>query len=116
MLNDALVKIREALAQIPFIVHINNQDNYHLALELMDELVDDYEINKQLIELLASSIKRWEDEDDEFADFNKALACVELGSKSNVSKLLNAAGDKKLTRQHIEALSKRFDVSPALFF
>ncbi len=138
MLNDALVKIREALAQIPFIVHINNQDNYHLALELMDELVDDYEINKQLIELLASSIKRWEDEDDEFADFNKSLACVEpgiavlrtlmsqhrlgiadlpeLGSKSNVSKLLNAAGGKKLTRQHIEALSKRFDVSPALFF
>jgi HTH-type transcriptional regulator/antitoxin HigA len=40
----------------------------------------------------------------------------ELGSKSNVSKLLNTAEGKKLTRQHIEALSKRFGVSPALFF
>lgn len=40
----------------------------------------------------------------------------ELGSKSNVSKLLNAAKGRKLTRQHIELLSKRFGVSPALFF
>lgn len=104
----------------------------------MDELVDDYDTNKQLIELLATSIERWEDGADEFADFNKTLACQEpgiavlktlmsqyrlgvadlpeLGSKSNVSKLLNAVEGKKLTRQHIEALSKRFAVSPALFF
>lgn len=40
----------------------------------MDELVDDYDTNKQLIELLATSIERWEDGADEFADFNKALA------------------------------------------
>jgi HTH-type transcriptional regulator/antitoxin HigA len=39
----------------------------------------------------------------------------ELGSKSNVSKLLNGAQGKKLNRNHIEALSKRFGVSPALF-
>ncbi|WP_235363960.1 MULTISPECIES: hypothetical protein [Shewanella] len=40
----------------------------------------------------------------------------ELGSKNNVSKELNAAEGKKLTRQHIEALSRRFGLSPALFF
>ncbi|HHQ4655071.1 TPA: helix-turn-helix domain-containing protein [Aeromonas hydrophila] len=104
----------------------------------MDELIDDYDTNNQLVELLTTSIERWEDEANEFADFNKTLASVEpgiavlktlmsqhrlgvadlpeLGSKSNVSKLLNATEGKKLTRQHIEALSKRFAVSPALFF
>ncbi|MGL5840458.1 MAG: helix-turn-helix domain-containing protein [Aeromonas hydrophila] len=138
MLNPALVQIREALVQVPYIAHINNQDDYERALKLIDELFDDYDTNRQLIELLATSIERWEDRANEFADFNKALACVEpgiavlktlmsqyqlgvadlpeLGSKSNVSKLLNAAEGKKLTRQHIEALSKRFAVSPALFF
>ncbi|MBM0419170.1 helix-turn-helix domain-containing protein [Aeromonas veronii] len=138
MLNPTLVQIREALAQVPYIAHINNQDDYERALELMDELIDDYDTNKQLVELLTTSIERWEDEANEFADFNKALASVEpgiavlktlmsqhrlgmadlpeLGSKSNVSKLLNATEGKKLTRQHIEALSKRFAVSPALFF
>ncbi|MBE8735501.1 helix-turn-helix domain-containing protein [Aeromonas veronii] len=138
MLDPALVQIRESLAQVPYIVHINNQNEYERALELMDKLVDNYDTNKQLIELLATSIERWENGTDEFADFNKALACVkpgiavlktlmsqyqlgvadlpELGTKSNVSKLLNAAEGKKLTRQHIEALSKRFAVSPALFF
>ena len=127
MLNHALVQIREALVQVPYIAHINNQDEYERALELMDELVDDYDTNKQLIELLATSIERWEDGADEFADFNKTLACLEpgiavlktlmsqyrlgvadlpeLGSKSNVSKLINATKGKKLTRQHIEALA-----------
>ncbi|MGL5092858.1 MAG: helix-turn-helix domain-containing protein [Aeromonas sobria] len=138
MLNPALVLIREALAQVPYIVHINNQDDYERALELMGELVDDYDTNQQLIELLATSIERWENGADEFADFNNALASVEpgiavlktlmsqhrlgavdlleLGPKSNVNKLLNAPEGKKLTRKHIEALSKRFAVSPALFF
>ncbi|QSO22405.1 hypothetical protein JZM63_18925 [Aeromonas caviae] len=79
MLNPALVQIREALAQVPYIAHITNRDDYERALELMDELVDDYDTNKQLIELLATSIERWEDGADEFADFNKTLACLEPG-------------------------------------
>lgn len=116
MLSLALVQLREALAQVPYIIKIHNQDDYELALELMDELVADYDTNKQLIELLATSIERWEDGVDDFADFNKALAGVEpgiavlktlmiqyrlgltdlpeLGSKSNVSKLINSAEGK----------------------
>ncbi|MGL4446335.1 MAG: helix-turn-helix domain-containing protein [Aeromonas sp.] len=140
MLNLALVQIREALAQVPYITKINNQNDYEQALELMDELVDDYAANKQLVELLSSSIERWENEASEFASFNKAVAVAEadpgiavlktlmrqhhlgvadlpeLGSKSTVSKLLNAANGKQLTRQHIAALSQRFSLSPALFF
>ncbi|EKP0311718.1 TPA: hypothetical protein ACSCYS_004538 [Aeromonas veronii] len=67
MLSLALVQIREALAQVPFITQIHSQEDYDSA-------------------------------------------------QANVSKLLNAADGKKLTRQHIEALSKRFSLSPALFF
>jgi len=39
----------------------------------------------------------------------------EIGSKSLVSKILNER-DRQLTRQHIDALSRRINISPALFF
>ncbi|HHQ4646024.1 TPA: helix-turn-helix domain-containing protein [Aeromonas veronii] len=138
MMNHALVTIREALAQMPYLTQINNQDEYEEALALMDELVDDYDTNKGLIVMLTTSIEKWEDRTEEFTAFNLAVSGVapgiavlktlmsqhhlgvadlpELGSKSNVSKLLNAADGKKLNKQHIEALSKRFRVSPPLFF
>jgi len=138
MLSPAFVQIREALAQIPFVAHIETQNDYERALELMDQLVDDYEANKKLIEILAVSIERWEDRATEFSDFNAAVAetdrgiavlktlmaqhglgvadVPELGSKGNVSKILNGAEGKKLTRKHMEALGRRFGVSPALFF
>jgi len=138
MLSPAFVQIRDALAQVPFVAHIETQDDYEQALELMDQLVDDYDTNKFLIEILAVSIERWEDQAAEFSDFNTAVAGTdtgiallktlmdqhglgvadlpELGSKGNVSKILNGAEGKKLTRKHMEALGKRFGVPPVLFF
>ena len=38
----------------------------------------------------------------------------EIGSKSLVSMILN--GSRKLTLEHIQALSKRFKISPEVFF
>ena len=138
MLSPAYVEIRDALAQVPYVAHIENQNDYEQALELMDQLVDDYDTNRLLIEILAASIERWEDQSEEFSDFNAAVAetdrgiavlktlmaqhglgvadLPELGSKGNVSKILNGAEGKKLTRKHMEALGKRFGVSPVLFF
>ncbi|WP_421843952.1 helix-turn-helix domain-containing protein [Marinobacter algicola] len=138
MLSPTFVEIREALAQVPFVAHIETQNDYERALELMDQLVDDYDANRLLIEVLAVSIERWEDQAAEFSDFNAAVAetdrgiavlktlmaqhglgvadLPELGSKGNVSKILNGAEGKKLTRKHMEALGKRFGVSPVLFF
>ena len=138
MLSPAFVEIREALAQVPFVAHIETQNDYERALELMDQLVDDYDANRLLIEVPAVSIERWEDQAAEFSDFNAAVAetdrgiavlktlmaqhglgvadLPELGSKGNVSKILNGAEGKKLTRKHMEALGKRFGVSPVLFF
>lgn len=138
MVSPAFVEIREALARVPFVAHIETQDDYERALELMDQLVDDYEANRLLIEILSGSIERWEDQASEFSDFNATIAetdrgiaalktlmaqhglgvadLPELGSKGNVSKILNGAEGKRLTRKHMEALGKRFGVSPLLFF
>jgi HTH-type transcriptional regulator/antitoxin HigA len=138
MLSPTYVEIRDALAQVPFVAHIETQDDYDQALELMDQLVDDYDANRLLIEILAASIERWEDQSAEFSEFNAAVAetdrgiavlktlmaqhglgvadLPELGSKGNVSKILNGAEGKKLTRKHMEALGKRFGVPPVLFF
>ncbi len=74
MLSPAFVQIRDALAQVPFVAHIETQDDYKQALELMDQLVDDYDTNRLLIEVLSASIERWEDQAEEFSDFNAAVA------------------------------------------
>ena len=119
-----------------FLAHIHNQDEYEQALEVMDALMDDYDNNVPLIEMLSVSIERWEDTAEEFSEFNNRIRksqddiavlkllmeqhnlgvsdLPEIGSKSLVSKIMHA--ERQLTKEHIMALSKRFKVSPALFF
>lgn len=53
---------------------IHCQADYEQALALMDALVDDYDANRQLIELLSIAIERWEAQAPEFAEFNQAVA------------------------------------------
>lgn len=138
MSYSALKKTAKRLVeQASFVVEITCYDEYEQAITLMDELVDDYDNQIVLIELLSKSINRWEDVSDDFAAFNNRIAegdpsvsvlrilmdqhslgvadLPEIGSKSLVSKILNQR-DRQLTRQHIDALSRRFHVSPALFF
>lgn len=129
-------KARELFDEASFISHINNDDDYDQALALMDELVEDYDNQKALIEVLSVSIEHWENTSPEFAVFNDKIANLggglamlkvlmeqhglgvadvpEIGTKSLVSRVLS--GNRSLTRKHIEALSKRFGISPALFF
>ncbi|AAO89840.1 transcriptional regulator [Coxiella burnetii] len=93
-----------------FIGHIQNKKEYEEALALMEELIEDYNYNKPLIEILAASIERWENEASEFREFNKHIRRLqpgpavlkvlmeqyhlgvsdfpEIGSKSLVSKIL----------------------------
>ena len=123
--------------QVSFVVEIVNDEEYEQALALMDELIDDYDNHLILIELLSKSIERWESCSNDFAEFNQRTSSVdpsvsvlrllmdqhnlgvadlpEIGGKSLVSKILNKR-DRQLTRRHIEALSRRFQISPALFF
>lgn len=118
-----------------FIGHIQNKKEYEEALALMEELIEDYNYNKPLIEILAASIERWENEASEFREFNKHIRRLqpgpavlkvlmeqyhlgvsdfpEIGSKSLVSKILN--NERRLTVDHIKALSKRFKLDPQLF-
>ena len=129
-------KAQELFQEATFISHINNNEEYEQALALMDELIDDYDNQKPLIEILSVTIEQWESTAPEFQEFNARIASMdngmavlkslmeqyklgvadlpEIGTKSLVSKILNGA--RRLTRDHIEALSVRFSISPALFF
>jgi len=123
-------------AKASFIDRIQNQSEYENALELMDELIEDYDYNKALISVLSLSIARWENEAHDFRKFNACIKSLdsglavlkvlmsqfnlgvsdfpEIGSKSLVSKIVN--NKRRLTLEHIKKLSKRFNVSPFVFF
>lgn len=119
-----------------FIAHINNQKDYDDALALMDALIEEYESNKPLIEVLSTSIERWEDTADEFTEFNQNINSLdtgvamlevlkkqykltntdfqnEIGGKSMVSMILK--GSRCLTLKHIKKLSARFNVPVQCF-
>lgn len=130
-------KAHSLFEEASFLNEICNDSDYEQALALMDELIDDYDNNRALIELLSNTINHWEESSPEFTEFNTRISeqstpvsvlrllmnqhnlgvadIPEIGSKSLVSKILNER-DRQLTRQHIEALSQRFQISPALFF
>ncbi|MBB1487230.1 helix-turn-helix domain-containing protein [Oceanospirillum sediminis] len=130
-------KAVDFFAEASFVGRIHNEAEYEQALELMDELIEDYDKYLPLIEVLSVSIEKWEEESEYFSDFNKRIAALddgaailrtimdqyhlkaddlkdELGSKSLVSMILN--GSRSLTRDHIQALSQRFKISPSVFF
>lgn len=129
--------MQELHANIPFLTSINSSREHEEALELIEVLLEDYDNNLALIEVLSLAIERYEDTAPEFVDFNNAQAELasdiallrvlmeqhnlktsdfenEIGKKSLVSQILH--GKKNLTKNHITALSKRFDISPAFFF
>ena len=53
---------------------ISSREEYEQALALLERLLDVYDANRQLIELLSIAIERWEDQAPEFAEFNRAVA------------------------------------------
>jgi len=129
-------KAHELFDEVSWITHITNSKEYELALNFMEELIEDYDYNRGLIDILAATIERYENEDKYFQAFNQAIKdrdpgisilrvlmeqhnlgvadIPEIGSKSLVSKILN--DKRRLTLAHVTALSKRFGISPALFF
>jgi HTH-type transcriptional regulator/antitoxin HigA len=136
----AYAQIKEAahelFEQASFISQIKTPTDYKQALALMDDLIEDYDNQRPLINIVSAAIEAWENKAPEFAKFNARISDLdagvstlkllmeqhdlrganlpEIGSKSLVSKILNH--ERNLTRQHIDALSKRFKISPALFF
>ena len=137
----AVAEVTELVSELnvraPILREISNDEDHEQALALMEELIEDYDTNLVAIEALSNAIARYEADALSFAEFNQrglgsdhAVATLkvlmdqhslnttdfknEIGGKSMVSQVLN--GGKRLTRDHIERLAKRFGISPALFF
>jgi HTH-type transcriptional regulator/antitoxin HigA len=137
-MNFSVVKAKaiDFFNEASYVSHIHNNAEYKMALALMDELIEEYDTYRSLIEVLSASIEKWENESDEFRLFNKRIEDLndgvaalrvlmdqyklkaddlreEIGGKSLVSMILS--GSRNLTVDHIQALSRRFKVSPTVF-
>lgn len=122
-------------------LHIKDASHYDETLELIEELLEEAEDSlddptNTIIDLLSRSIETYENENNELADFESHVMnqpsdlsllrllmdqhklgtadLPEIGSKSMVSRVLS--GDRTLNKNHIKALSKRFNIDPGLFF
>lgn len=123
-------------------IDIETEEDYELALEVVEHLMMKAEDREgepllSMIDIIAGSIEKYESNIEEVTSFIKDVEAMEpgvstlrllisqhrlsysdleqeIGSKSLVSQILS--GSKNLTKAHITNLSKRFHVSPALFF
>jgi HTH-type transcriptional regulator/antitoxin HigA len=138
----ALVDTFHNFAQVaaPFL-RIKDDEHYEETLELIENLLEEAEDSTDdpinaVIEMLSHSIESYENKDEELVRFEARamtqpadLATLrvlmeqhhlsmadlpEIGSKSMVSRVLS--GERELSKKHIQALSQRFHINPALFF
>ncbi|MBI4357544.1 MAG: transcriptional regulator [Gammaproteobacteria bacterium] len=143
MAKTAVIKMTyQKFAKIaePYIC-IKNEKQHKKVLAFIEELLqdahdDDHDPINGLIELISHAITHYEEGLEELKHFEKGatkgpadLAMLrllidqhglgvsdfpEIGDKSLISKILST--ERNLTKRHIQKLSKRFKVSPALFF
>lgn len=118
---------------VPYVHVPRNENEYEKLLAFVDELMDWTRHHKDesatsLLNLIASNIEAYENQRYPVrklsaVDMLKFLMdehglgqgdLPELGSQSLVSKILS--GERQLTLEHIRGLSKRFGVSPSVFF
>lgn len=120
---------------MPWLQGIRDHEQYLELMELMDILVEDYEENQVLIDLLFPVLERYEEESEYFQEFNVHIDSLdtgiatlrvliaqyrltlsdlpEIGSKSLVSLILS--GKRQLTAGNIKALSVRFGIPQHMF-
>ena len=129
-----------AQAAAPYLP-IKDEAHYQEVLELIECLLEEAQDTPDdpanaVIELLSQAVADYENQDAELAAFDaRALAqpadlamlrllmdqhrlgtadLPEIGSKSMVSRVLS--GERSLNKNHIKALSQRFNISPSAFF
>jgi HTH-type transcriptional regulator / antitoxin HigA len=122
-------------------LHIKDENHYNKTLELIEELLEEADDSVEdpintIIDLLSHSIEVYEDEISELAEFKNRIKeqpadlsmlrllmdqhsldmsdLPEIGSKSMVSRVLS--GERALNKNHIKALSERFNIDPGFFF
>jgi HTH-type transcriptional regulator/antitoxin HigA len=130
MKDDKTNAVNSALA-----TGITSREQYDQLIALMDALVEDYDSNKALIDLLFPVLERYEDESEQFRAFNERIEALdagvsmlkviidqngltqsdfpEIGGKSLILQILS--GKRALTLTHIDLLSKRFGIPKYLF-
>ena len=72
-------KANDLFTEAAFVGRIHSEEEYELALSLMDELIEDYDTYLPLIEVLSSSIESWEDGSEYFSLFNKRIKNLDDG-------------------------------------
>ncbi|MBZ9611799.1 helix-turn-helix domain-containing protein [Rheinheimera maricola] len=134
---QAMKSLSQQITQVmPWVQGINSEQQYDELLALMDELVEDYDANQLLIDLLFPVLQDYEETAERFKVFNQRMETLdpgiamlrllidqhgltqsdfqqEIGGKSLVSQILS--GKRSLTLGHIRALSKRFGIPAAMF-
>ena len=70
------LKANALFSEARFISDIQTCAEYQNALALMDELIEDYDKQRPLIEILSASIERWENTADEFTEFNQRIKAL----------------------------------------
>lgn len=134
---QAMKSLSQQITQVmPWVQGINSDQQYDELLALMDELVEDYDANQLLIDLLFPVLQEYEETAERFKAFNQRIETLdpgiamlrllidqhsltqsdfqqEIGGKSLVSQILS--GKRSLTLGHIRALSKRFGIPAAMF-
>lgn len=144
MQNATMLQSYDAfMAEAHSLLHITNNSDYETALETIEWLLEtaddtlDSPMNP-LIDMVSRAIERYEMQDADIAAFVETADNLpadvailktlmdqhnltgsdfpEIGDKTLVSRILNQKDNRRLTRGAIEALSKRFNLPPALFF
>jgi HTH-type transcriptional regulator/antitoxin HigA len=123
-------------------IEIKEDEDYQFALELLEQLMTKAEDREgepllYLIDIIAYAIEQYEDNLESVKRFVQKVDTIdpgvstlrvlidqygltysdlkdEIGSKSLVSQILS--GSKSLTKAHVAKLSKRFNITPQLFF
>lgn len=123
-------------------LEIKTHDDYQFALDLLEQLMMKAEDREgepllHLIDIVADAIEDYENGLERIQRFDQDVDAIdpgvstlrvlidqygltypdlkdEIGGKSLVSQILS--GSKSLTKAHVAKLSKRFNVSPQLFF
>jgi HTH-type transcriptional regulator/antitoxin HigA len=114
------------------ILTISNEREYDLAVERLDELLDEVGTDEShplygLLDTLGTLIRVYDDEHHPMPEVSGAEMLKffmeehqltqsdlpEIGSQGVVSEILN--GKRELNMRQIKALAKKFQVSPAMF-
>ena len=131
-MNVIAKNIQSHWAMIRPLFSIHNENEYDLAVDRLNNLIDEVGTNEQhplygLLDTLGTVIHAYEERHhpipecsgtemlrffmDEHGLTESDLP--EIGSQTTVSEILN--GLRELTVKHIRALAERFHVSPAVF-